>query len=391
MRALFALAMIGIGSAGSAGCSKLLGITDPTVAPVTGDGGPIDTMVDSSIDAPPPCTTPTSFGAEIVLDTGEPALALAIGDFDAGGVDDIAIATGDDVSIFHGDGAGTFGGDGVKIKVPTPASDLILDDFDADGDDDLVMWTTGGTSVVLRRQNRLLNPPFEAAQPLTGPFTGVQHVLPGQLDGDLRADVLVQDSTGSRVYTSNLGTPGTFGRDSALVGTGADELLAIRQLDQAQRADAVFVTAAGDVRVSLQTSSFGALSTVATAVTGRGVALGNFDNDSFLDLVVATTTGLVLYRQVPAQPGTFTLTGTISPLTGTTLAVGDLNGDGLDDIVVPSGFVLQCAPLASGGAGTFTQFEAVNVAGPLLLRDLTGDGKVDLLRLDGNALRVRIQ
>lgn len=382
MRALIALAVL------STSCTKLLGITDPT--PAGGGDGGLDAFPDSSIDAPPPCTTPTAFKPDIVFDTGEPALGFALVDFDAGGVDDIAIATGDDVSIFHGNGTGNFGGDGQKIKIPTAADDLAVDDYDSDGDDDLALWTVGGSAVIVRRQNRALTPPVEAEQPLTGPFTAVERVLAGQLDGNLRSDLLVHDGNGSRVYTSNLGTPGTFGRDAALVGTGSDDLLQLRQVDNAQREDALFVNA-GTVKLSLQTTAFGALSTIATGATGRGAILGKFDNDAFADLVIATAGGLVLYRQNTAQPGTFTMTGVISPLTGNALAAADVNGDGLEDIVVPTGFVLQCAPPATGGPGTFTQFEAANNAGQLVFRDLDGNAKLDLVRVDGNNLRVRLQ
>jgi len=44
------------------------------------------------------------------------------------------------------------------------------------------MWTA--TAVVVRRLNRALDPPVEAEQPLTGPFTNVTRVINEQLDGN---------------------------------------------------------------------------------------------------------------------------------------------------------------------------------------------------------------
>ena len=381
MRALIAVSLL------SSACTSLLGISDPT--PATGDGGP-DSSIDSNIDAPPPCTTPVSLKAEVSFDTGVTGTGFAIGRFDNGVNEDIAIATGTNVVIFHGDRTGAFGGDGSQTVIPTAAADLVVDDFDSDADDDLAMWTA--TAVVVRRLNRALDPPVEAEQPLTGPFTNVTRVINEQLDGNLRADLFVYDAAaGSRVYTSNIGIPGTFGRDANLVGTGADELILTRQIDNAQRADALFVNGS-TVKLSLQTNAFGTLGNVAFDAASKGIAVGKFDGDNFLDLVVSTSMGLVLYRQNAAQPGTFTMHGMISPVqSAAPMLVGDLNGDGLDDIVVANAVILQCAPPAAGGPGVFTQVEQLSAAPPSKLVDVTGDGKRDLVRLEGTSLKVRVQ
>jgi hypothetical protein len=367
------------------GCSSILGISDPK--PATGDGG-IDGMVDSHIDAPPPCAASITLKAEVASDLGKAGTGFVVGDFDNGGVDDIAVATGDDVIVLFGDNTGAFAS---PVTIPTAATDVVVDDFDADADDDFVMWTRGGTSVVVRRQNRLNNPPVEAEQPLTGPLANVQIAINGFLDGALVPDLLVHDDGGSRAYTANLGTPGTFARTNTVVGTGADALIALVQIDNAARADALFVNGA-DVKLSLQGNSgndaFGALSTIATGVEGRGVGLGAFDGDALPDLVVSTANGLVLYRQT--SPGTFAMHGVISPLRTTApILVGDINEDGRDDLVLADAAVLQCAPATAGGAGVFTQVEAIAAAQPAALRDVTGDGKPDLVRIDGNTVKVR--
>ena len=345
-------------------------------------------MIDSHIDAPPPCTASITLATEVTSDVGAAGTGFVVGDFNNGGVDDIAVATGAAVVLLHGDNTGAFA---MPVTIPTAATHVLVDDFDIDGDDDFVMWTAGGDSVTLRRQNRLLAPPVEAEQPLTGPFVNVQTVINGFLDGALVPDLLVHDDNGSRVYTAALGTPGTFQRTNTVVGTGADALIAFVQVDNTARADALFVNGS-DVKLSLQgnngNDAFGPLMTIATDVEGRGVGLGQLDGDVLPDLVVSTALGLVLYRQT--SPGTFTKHGVISPLRTTEpIVVGDVNDDGRDDLVLPTAAVLQCEAAMAGGAGVFTQVEAIAAAPPSALRDVTGDGKPDLVRLDGNSVKVR--
>jgi len=251
------------------------------------------------------------------------------------------------------------------------------------------MWTAAG--VIIRLQNRTLNPPVEAEQPLTGPFTNVTRVIAEHLDGNLRPDVFVYDTAaGSRVYTSNIGTPGTFARDN-LVGTGADELILTKQIDDAQRDDAVFVNGT-IVKISLQTTSFGNPVNAATGANSKGVAVGKFDGDALLDIVVSTSMGLVLFRQNAASPGTFQMSGMISPVqSATPMLVADVNDDGRDDIIVANAAILQCAPAATGGAGVFTQVEQLSAAGPAKFVDVNNDTKPDLVRLDGTSIKVRLK
>ena len=189
----------------------------------------------------------------------------------------------------------------------------------------------------------------------------MKRVINEQLDGNLRADVLVYDAAaGSRVYTSN-GTPGTFSRNNNLVGTGADELVLIKQIDAAQRADALF-TSGTDVKLSLQTNAggFQALSTITSMASSKGVAVGQFDGDALLDIMVSTAQGLVLFRQVAAAPGTFQMQGVVSPLqSAAPMLVADINNDGRDDLILANTAILQCAPATSGGPGIFTQVETI--------------------------------
>jgi hypothetical protein len=377
-----------------AGCTKLLGISDPVAGDATSGGedrpdSPMpDGMIDSSIDAPPPCTTANMFGAEMAFPIGAVGVGLAVNRLDLGTTLDVAVAVTTGVTILHGDGTGNFG---TPTQVDTPAIGVAIDDFDiVDVRKDLVIWS--GNSAVIRRQDPANAGTFLAAQPLAGPFTNVRNVAIEFFDnGNLLADLLVQDDVERRVYTQNAGTPGAFARTASTTGAPGDDLVLAREVDGVNRGDALFVDQAGNAKLSLSSNGgvLQAVDTIATGATGHAAAFGNFDGDTVPDLVIATAAGGVIFLQNPGVPGTFTQRpGTITGVIGDALSVTDINLDGTDDIVVPGSVVLQCP---GAPAGVFSQVESVSSVAPSVLVDINGNGKPDLLRLVGTNLVVRLQ
>ncbi|MGN6105785.1 MAG: FG-GAP repeat domain-containing protein [Kofleriaceae bacterium] len=381
MRALLALALV------SAGCSKLLGITDPSAG--AGDGGTDapdgSGPTDGDVDAPPPCTSSPSFGPPRRFDIGATGTGLAVQRLDRAVGFDAAVAVGDRVVILRGDGAGNFA---VSQTVPVPATDLHADDFDGDSDMDLVAWTAGGTEVVAVRQDSTTNPSsFLDAQPLQGPFSNLRRIAVEHLDGNFRPDLLIEDDLARRVYTANVGTPGTFSRSSTTVGAVDDQLLALQQIDQELRADVALVGPSGVVKLARSNvTGFAAPTQIATGAVGVAGAFGGLTGNALPDLVLATAAGGVIYQQ--QQPGMFTrLAGTLPGITGSLVRVVDVNGDGADDLVMADRVALQCP----SARGTFSQIEPLSFAQPAVLVDVTEDGKLDLLRIEGNQLVVQIQ
>ena len=369
------------------GCTSLLGITDPTPA-TPNDGGP-DSIIDSNIDAPPPCAPAVTLKAEVSSAIGATGSDFAIGRFNNGLDEDIAIATGTNTTILFGDRMGNFAG---AKTVPTAGNALAIGDWDQNvsSDDDFAMFTVGGTAVIARRQNRANDPPVEAEQPLMGPFTNVSHMFATELANLGGIDLLVYDDSGSRIFAASGLTPGDFIRSVNVVAPVADEPLLVQQVNGTGLFDIVFLNGA-TVKVSLENAGiYGNPVNIATGANSKGIAFGKFDSDNLSDLVISTSMGLVLFRQNAASPGTFTMHGMISPVQSPVpMLVGDVNGDSLDDIITPTAAILQCAPPASGGAGTFTQVESLGTARPAKLVDITGDGKADLVRIDGASVKVR--
>ncbi|MEJ7600869.1 MAG: hypothetical protein WKG01_23390 [Kofleriaceae bacterium] len=376
MRALIALATV------SVGCSKLLGITDPSVGGDARDGGDGD-AIDSRFDAPPDCTTNPVFGAEATYELGAPGTDLAFGNLDAntGGTRDVAIALGTQIAIWLNDGSG---GLAVGTPIATAADGVIVEDFTADGFVDLVAWKVGGMTVVERQHDENTRGTYLPEQALPGPFTGVVSVKLGFLDGAFNPDLLVQDGSERRVYTSNLGTLGTFSREET-VGAAGDDLVVVDEIDGVSRDDAAFIDGAGAVKLARNTAGgFTTTTTIASGARPGAVGFGDFDATAGTDLMVGTTGGGVLYSQT--APGTFVeVAGTIDGITSP-MQVIDANGDGTQDLVLTSGLVLQCP-----GTRVFSQRVGIPITAPYELVDLTKDGKPDLVRVDGSQLKVRIQ
>jgi hypothetical protein len=335
----------------------------------------------------------TTFGSEASFPfgvAGETALTFAMGEFDGSLGIDVAIAMGSDIVIMAGDNAGSFS---QGMKLGSGATHLVVADFDIDGDDDVAAFAQGSNRVFVRRQNSDADPStFEAEQELSLTFNGVRAAASGLFDGAFVPDLIVQDGTRSQVFTANLGTPGTFSAGGTL--GGANHALAlVMQLDATNRDDVVFVdtgSIAPTVRVQLNTgSTFGPLVTIGPTV-GNGVGAGQFAASPAPDLVVAEPQGGRLY----ANSGSGQFQAVAAPLpafTEGTVQVADANNDGLVDLLTPTRLILQCAATTPGGAGTFTQVESITAMPPALLVDVNKDTKLDLVRVDGDQLKVRLQ
>jgi hypothetical protein len=151
---------------------------------------------------------------------------------------------------------------------------------------------------------------------------------------------------------------------------------------------------------------------------GVGVAVGDYDNDGYDDLVVTYLGGIGLYRNEPDGRGSrrfadvTVAAGLANPHYGTSCAWGDFDGDGFLDLYVcnyvevdpdnpvvckhEKGVAFQCSPTAyplaphrlfrNNGDGTFTDVTrptGVASAAPapglaVVVLDLDGDGKQDV-------------
>jgi hypothetical protein len=279
---------------------------------------------------------------------------VAAGDLNGDGLPDVVVVgTPNDLSVLLSQGTTFSAPVGYSLGSPGPQA-VAMGDLNGDGKLDVVVANLSGpsVSVLLGNGNGALNAPTNTTinqTPRSIVLADFNH------DGKLDAAVAAAGSL-----------PGTGGSDMG----GVVVLLG--------KGDGTFQTP-----------------TVLTAGTARavGVAAGDVNGDGKLDLVA-----VMISPDYSLQPVTLAVflgngNGTFAPAITTklqvkaqgttTVAIGDLNGDGKPDLAVTSDNA-GVDILLGNGDGTFREI-AQPTADTLLygvaLADLNGDGKLDLLVL----------
>jgi hypothetical protein len=296
--------------------------------------------------------------APVSYNTGNQSIAVARGDFNEDGIEDLAVSNFIDgtVAILRGGGAGGVG-DGTFLAASTyPAgsfpSAIAVADFNEDGIPDLALSNFDGTEVqVLRGQG--------AGGVGDGTFTFLTHVpvAPSAWDilaGDFNEDGIVDLATASAGGTVSI----LIGNGSAGVGNG----------------------------------SFAPAVDIAVGSGSRALAMADFNADGIADLAVANGSSnnvRILLGNGTDGHGDGTFTPGASYATQSlphALDAGDFNEDGIIDLAVGNASSSSISILignGAGGGGDGTFAAAVHYptgANPydLTIMDWDGDGIADI-------------
>lgn len=365
------------------------------VADFNGDGHADVAVAKTYIAGPPPHpgyvdiylqTAAGIYAPPVQYAVGPDPWGLSVGDVDGDGRLDLVAATpmslapeadvtGDSggVAILRQDRARPgFFLSSVWLATGGSADHAAISDLNADGLPDLVVadgvLANGRALLFLQRPSL----PGEFAAPaslLAGNGRGAKTVAVADMNGDGRNDVILAAQDGVVIFYQ-LATGG-FGPATVLAAGIAVSGVAVADLDGDVRLDVVAAnagnapsggTGGSTVTALLQTapSSFIA-SNLVVADGARRVAIGDVNGDRIPDIVVVSLVyqaqkipSLVSgFLQSPTSRGQFAAGGVYDgPYTGDFVAIGDVNGDGLNDIVVNDGpsVLLQRAT----APGTFT-------------------------------------
>jgi hypothetical protein len=300
-------------------------------------------------------TTPVAFQAPVRSATGLAPVAMAAGDLNGDGLVDVAVAD---------QGAAT-GNHFVDVQFQVPGS-------------------PGSFSAPVQLALGALRP---------------QNLALADLDGDGKLDVAVAASGASAVQVFFQGTvAGSFGPASPIPVSGEPTAVAAADLTGSGQVDLVVATADGKVSALLHGAIPGTFQPGVDYPAGTspaGVQVADVNGDGHPDILVADYLGaLLVLLQNAAGDGTFqaAVSYDTRDFGSCSLAVGDLDGDGLPDVVVanagPIGDPGSVAVFLQDPAAPGTLKPAVlyqGYWGPLwvVIGDLNGDGRPDLVVADG--------
>ncbi len=269
---------------------------------------------------------------------GDEPIALAAGDLNGDGKEDLAVANqnANDVSIRLGVGDGSFTVDKPDVPVGRFPQTIAIGDLNADGREDLAVANDGDDDVSIRLGAG--NGLFTVDKPDVPIFGGGAHAIAvGDLNADGKEDLAV--TTGDDDVSIQLGMgDGTF-TDKPNVGVNSSPFaIAVGDLNADGREDLAVANFGADdvsIRLGVGDGTFTRKPTVDVGSLPRTIAMGDLNTDGKPDLAVANYADDDVSIRLGTGDGTFV----DKPDVGVgdvpfAIAVGDLDSDGNDDLAV---------------------------------------------------------
>ncbi|MFI5452295.1 FG-GAP-like repeat-containing protein [Pedobacter sp. UC225_61] len=290
-------------------------------------------------------------------------------------------------------------------------SSIALGDVNGDGFPDLVTTDLSTNELSLSINDGAGD--FSIRLPIlfSAAFTDATYVKLGDLDGDGKLDIAVSDTQYNLIYVfHNNGDKNKnyFDAPTSYAASSPGKLV-IADMDRDGKSDIVVVNkASNSFSVFRNISDVGLINfnpkqefnVSVSGYNGNAIAVGDLDEDGITDVVLGMYNGQKAYIfHNSSIPGTFKFTESsiLNQNFSTTndITIGDMNGDLKSDIVLSGGqqVVIYLNTNTSSGTASFIEKSIIrnnnNVLHPIIglqvkLSDLNGDGLLDILASNGN-------
>jgi Bacterial Ig-like domain (group 3)/FG-GAP-like repeat len=295
----------------------------------------------------------------------------------------------------------------VTLPVGVQPRAVTVADFNNDGKPDLAVLNVGqsptfqsSVSVLLGNGNGSFQPAITTNVVNSGAGQGaVPSLAVGDFNGDHLTDVAVNTvgRSGNSAVEVMLGNgDGSFQPNHKLLSVGQGAVsVAVGDFDRNGALDLVTANSQGTLSLLLGNGdgSFRPRVDLAVGAAPRAVAVGDFNGDGLLDVATAqqlsNTVSVLLGHGngTFARPLVFAASGQDLTFTPSSIAVGDVNGDGRSDLVInliggEDSVVSQLGVLLGNGNGTFQApiLQSPGTTGgdgDVALGDFNNDGRLD--------------
>ena len=322
-------------------------------------------------------------------------VAMHAGDFNGDGKTDLAVADVDDdvIAVLLGNGDGTFQAP-IKLSLSGSPHSIIAADLNNDGKLDIASANyLGGVSVFLNNGTGT----FKSEVSYKNGIRGAHYIASADMNGDGKLDLIVSNPDANAVAFLFGNGDGTF-QAPYLFSSGAEA----DDFGLALAADGALVISRDNIANTLVTTPVTAGGVPSApqlfplSQAASGVAAGDLNGDKYPDMIAAGGKISVLLRN-PAggfqAPVSYTLQ---SGSQAVAIAVGDMNGDGKNDIVTSSMFNMNSGAFGGtvdvalgNGDGTLGKQNSYAMNGfpggafgsassGIVLGDFNGDKKLDV-------------